>query len=248
MGNAQGTNPRLDLDHIIIWTEKDAPQVKSFEEKGFSISPTIMVHTRIGTGGRYINFYNVYLEFLYPTEQATLDPKFDKTLSPARDKWQESGESPFGVGLSMTPYDTTTFPFEGKLVQAPWMRPNTGVYFASSNIKDRYEPMVLIVPPHMARPKGKAETREDIKKKVLDEERRKQAEKSFQHAIGIETLTGLKITCTTKELSSTIKALKNVKNCQIVKGKEHLMEMTFDGNRQKKTADFRPQLPVVIHY
>ncbi len=72
---AQSTAPKLAIDHIFIWTEKGAPEISLFEEKGFALSPNVMVHTGFGTGGRYINFYNAYLEFLYLDDKATIDPK-----------------------------------------------------------------------------------------------------------------------------------------------------------------------------
>jgi hypothetical protein len=72
--------------------------------------------------------------------------------------------------------------------------------------------------------------------------------KSFNHANGVEMLTSVKVTCKAKDFSSTMKALKGIDYLQIVKGKEPLMEMTFDEHRQNKTADFRPKLPVVIKY
>ena len=35
---SQAAKRTFDLDHIIIWTEKDAPELKLFEEKGFPIA------------------------------------------------------------------------------------------------------------------------------------------------------------------------------------------------------------------
>lgn len=90
----------------------------------------------------------------------------------------------------------------------------------------------------------------DIEKNVPAEDtaRRIRAHKSFDHANGVKRLTGMKITCKAKDFSLTIKALQRIDYCQIVKGKEPLLEMTFDENRQNKTVDFRPQLPVIIKF
>jgi hypothetical protein len=251
IGNAQGTNHRFDLDHIIIWTEKDAPERRLFEEKGFTIAPLKMVHTGMGSGGRYIFLFNTLLEFVYPNEQATFHLKY-RTLLSYRNNWRKTGQSPFGLAFSMTPYDTTTIPFKTTEVKESWMRPNTSLFFATSNSTNKNEPLVLIVHPTMVWVNANTieEVRKDIEEKwpAEDEEQRINSLKSFQHANGIQKLTNVKVTCKTNEFSSTIKALENVKNCQVIKGKEHLMEMTFDANRQKKTADFRPQLPIVIKY
>ncbi len=249
---AQKTQPQFDLDHIIIWTQKGAPELGLFEEKGFSIADHKMVHTGIGTGGRYIYFFNMQIELLYADEKATFDSKFDKTLLAPRDKWQQTGECPFGLGLSMAPYDTAHIPFKTKEVKQPWMNPNTSLFFATSNSTYSYEPQVLIV--HPIEEWIKANTIEDviadIEKTIpaTRPERRKQVQKMFTHANGVQKLTGVKFTCKAKEFSSTMQALQHIEYCQIVKSKEPLMEMTFDENRQKKKIDFRPQLPVVIYY
>jgi hypothetical protein len=251
-GNAQGTRSRLEIDHIIIMTEKEAPETKLFEQNGFAVSPFGSVMKGIGAGARFINFIDVFFELLYVSEQAGLNPRFDKVMPPLRDKWRTTGASPFGLSLSIIPYDTTQIPFEAKKVQFEGMPPNTGLFFATSNLSYPQEPSVVVTHPSMTYIKPEGNTIEQITKDIeqwsADEEVRSQHRKSFQHANGVQRLTNLKITCKTKELSSTIKALANVKNCQVVKGKEHLMEITFDENRQKKTADFRPGLPIVIKY
>jgi hypothetical protein len=248
----QAAKPTFDLDHIIIWTEKGVPELKLFEEKGFTIFSRAMPHTGFGTEGRYIFFYNILLEFLYPNEKATFDPTFDRTLLTPRPKWRKTGESPFGIGLSMTPYDTANIPFHTKEVKATWMPPNTSLFFATSSSTHAYEPQVLIVHPSTNWVKATTieELRADIEKKVPAEDtaRRSDIFKTFSHANGVGKLTSLKVTCKARDFSSTMKALKGIDYLHIVKGKEPLMEMTFDENRQKKTLDFRPNLPVIIKY
>jgi hypothetical protein len=249
---AQEIKPKFDLDHLIIWTEKDAPELKLFEERGFTIASKVFLHTGFGTEGRFIRFYNILLQFMYPNEKATFDPTFNRTLLAPRANWRKTGQSPFGIGLSMTPYDTANIPFQTQEVKAPWMPPNISIFFASSSSTHTYEPGVLIVHPSInyVRANTIEEVIAAIEKKVPPEDtlQRMNALKSYQHANGVKKLTGVKITCKAKDFSSTMQALKNMDYCQIVKGKEPLLEMTFDENRQKKTADFRPQLPVIIKY
>jgi hypothetical protein len=245
---AQDTKPRFEIDHIIITTQKGAPETKTFEQNGFAISP--FAAELKGVGAKYINFYNVFLELLYVNDPLAIQPKSDTLLPPPRDKWREKGQSPFGLGLSMIPYDTTQIPIEAKKVQAEWMKPNTGIFSATSNLSHEQEPIVLVVHPSTVKPSRNTmeEIRKDIEQWTPNEATRRQFQQTFQHPNQVKKLTGLKITCKTSQLSPTIQTLKAIEDWQIVEGNEHLLEMTFDKNRQKKTVDFRPELPVIIKF
>jgi hypothetical protein len=249
---AQSTRPVFDLDHIIVWTQEGAPELKLFEEQGFTPASFVMVHNGFGTGGKYILFYNMMLEFIYTDKKATLDPQLNRALPTPRTNWRKTGASPFGFGLSMSPYDTANIPFRTKEVRAPWMQPNTSLFFATSSNTHKSEPLVLIVHSTLnwAKFNTLEEVKADIGKKVPSEDtaRRSDMLKSFTHTNGVEKLTSVKVTCKAKDFSSTMKALKDIDYLQIVKGKEPLLEMTFDEHRQNKTADFRPKLPVIINY
>jgi hypothetical protein len=94
----------------------------------------------------------------------------------------------------------------------------------------------------------KLNTLDDLEKLVSDSARRERGRKTVTHDNGIQKLTSVKITCKTKDFSSTVKAIKEIQNLILVKGKEDLLEMTFDENRQSKTIDYRPRMPVVIKY
>jgi hypothetical protein len=244
----QSARPVFDLDHLIVLTQKGAPELKLFEEQGFTPASFEMVHNGFGTGGKYILFYNMMLEFIYADEKATLDPQLNRALPALRTYWRKTGESPFGFGLSMSPYNTANIPFRTKEVRAPWMPPNTSLFFATSSSTHTREPLVLIVHPstNFVKANTLEEVKADIEKKVPPEDtaRRSGLFKSFNHTNGVEKLTSVKVTCKAKDFSSTMKALKDISYLQIVKGKEPLLEMTFDEHRQNKTADFRPKLPV----
>jgi hypothetical protein len=248
----QSARPVFDLDHLIVWTEKGAPELKLFEEQGVTPASFVMVHNGFGTGGKYILFYNMLLEFIYTDEKATLDPQLNKALPTPRTHWRKTGASPFGFVLSMSPYDTANIPFPTKEVRAPWMQPNTSLFFATSSNTHKSEPLVLIVDSSLIWEKFNTseEVKADIEKKVPSEDtaRRSDMFKSYNYTNGVEKLTSVKVTCKAKDFSSTMKAMKDIGYLQIVKGKEPLLEMTFDEHRQNKTADFRPKLPVVIKY
>jgi len=49
-------------------------------------------------------------------------------------------------------------------------------------------------------------------------------------------------------MSQTLLALKSAAGIQIKKGKEHLMEVTFDGGKCRLSKDLRPNLPLIINW
>ncbi len=45
------------LDHILIWVDKDAPEIELFKENGFT-SIISGSHSQQGTSGKYLFFLN----------------------------------------------------------------------------------------------------------------------------------------------------------------------------------------------
>jgi hypothetical protein len=240
-----GQSSRIDLDHVILWTAENAPDTSIFKNKGFMIDSRSMQHMGFGTGGRYLFFYNIYIELFYVTNDSEYQSKYEGIMDQSRPNWKQSGSSPFGLGLAQIPYDTTNFPFPVKSVQAPWMKPNSSLFIATSVYKNTAEPMALIVPPYMVHPKY-----ENIREieMLTDSVRKTRLMRSTNHPNGIRSLSHLKLTCTESFLSSTMVALNKISDCEVVTGKEHLLELTFDKHIQNKTFDFRPNLDLVIYY
>ncbi len=48
--------------------------------------------------------------------------------------------------------------------------------------------------------------------------------------------------------SAPLRAVERLGIARFVSGRDHLMEVSFDGAQQGKIADFRPELPLVFHW
>jgi Glyoxalase-like domain len=242
---SQTNAPTLSLDHIILWTKKGAPDTSLFQRSGFTLDQRTMVHTGFGTGGRYIFFYNVYIELLYVNDTVEFNTEFNHVSDSHRSMWRENAECPFGLGLGMVPYDTTKIPFAAKSLQAPWMKPNSSLFVDADSYTHPQEPMVIVVPDYLFH--RKFDTRRDIEN-LSNEANRIRLLAATAHVNGVKKLTAMKITCPAKQLSAAAAVVKNIDHVEIITGTENLMELTFDNNEQHKTSDWRPQLPVVIKY
>ena len=74
------------------------------------------------------------------------------------------------------------------------------------------------------------------------------AREFYKHPNGAKKISNIVITSPGINLKTeTIKAVNGIENLTIKSGKEHLMELYFDNNVQKKSLDLRPELPLVIH-
>ena len=58
----------------------------------------------------------------------------------------------------------------------------------------------------------------------------------------------LRIFTIAKPLSDVLRETSKAKQISIQHGPEHLMEIVFENHRRGKTADLRPELPLVIYW
>lgn len=79
-------------------------------------------------------------------------------------------------------------------------------------------------------------------------ERLKERSKTSSHRLGVSRLSNLKIVTTGKKLTPTSELLTRSGIMKVERGKAPLVELTFDGGRQNKSINLRPQLPVVLKY
>ena len=67
------------LDHILIWVDKDAPEIEFFKENGFT-SIISGSHSQQGTSGKYLFFLNFYIELLYISDNSEACENIDGSI------------------------------------------------------------------------------------------------------------------------------------------------------------------------
>jgi hypothetical protein len=71
----------------------------------------------------------------------------------------------------------------------------------------------------------------------------------FQHAAGFNELTRAEIVSPHADNDSTeLRALSDANLVKLREGAEYLLELGFDGEPHRKQRDFRPFLPLVLHW
>lgn len=228
----------LQLDHIFIWVNKDAPEIEIFKNAGFT-SIISGEHKGQGTAGKYIFFLNFYIELLYISDQTEAVNNLDNFGCNyiERSQWCQNKSSFLGIGLKMTSFDQNNIPFSYKEYNSGWMR-DKGLLMATNN-ENLSDPLVFILYPNMVYPNYNS-----IEEMVIDDKPNDFKENHI-HKNGIKTLTSYKIVTTST--SEIVKKLAD-NGINIVKGEVEKLELTFDNNLNNKEIDFNPDFPVVIKY
>src|SRR5262245_25204783 len=141
----------LELDHILIWVTKGAPEAKALEDAGLQILGETSRHIGQGTASRVFVFENTYVELIWIDDEQAASRNAARTGIDmgVRANWKQSGASPFGIGLHRLSGATKAIPFPTIEYWAEWMKANTSIQFAQviSNYK---EPMYFVVPDYLA--------------------------------------------------------------------------------------------------
>lgn len=218
----------LEIDHVYIMVTPDAPEAAYLQSQGLFLLEDIMHHEGQGTASCIFLFKNMYLELAWVHDremmlQKSAESGFEIVLS---EPWQETGASPFGVGLRYTG-DARTLPFPTKRYHAEWMPPSEQIDIIPNT--SATEPAYFILSDglkHLEPP-----------------------EEESTHPLGLQNLTHLAITVTSSIMPGPVtEFLTSNGVLQIKEGATPLMELTFDGGTHGETVDCRSTLPVMIYY
>ncbi len=92
----------MELDHLVVFTTADAPEVASLEALG--LTPTYRrTHAGQGTANVCFCFENAYLEVLWVTNEAeTRSAPVARLQLAARAQWRTAATNPFGIAWRPT--------------------------------------------------------------------------------------------------------------------------------------------------
>ncbi len=237
----------IAMDHVFIWVSKDAPESSDLENLGLTRDPEVYRHVGQGTSSRVFWFEGLYLELIWPEDKglATIKVREMGTeLTQRTTSAKPPGNSPFGVGLVLTPSAHDKPPFEAISYHAKWMDELLGVgsslQMAKSN-KNAAEPIFFIVPANMAAPTPDALPNLFKNEPFLV--------KNYTHALGVKQVTGVRFVITDdKPWCKAASLLVSHDLAEFENGEAPLLELTFDHSKQGKKADLRPRLPLILSY
>jgi len=238
----------LEVDHFNIWVNNPQKAKQKLINAGFTAEPDSLsaIHHGQGTSGRYFRFLNGYLELIFVHNQQEFlqnskqNPSMDFV---ERSNFKENGASPFSIALKLKEYKIDNIPFQTIKYQQKWMGSNHAIYASKSSKINLQEPSVFVVYPDIE--SGTFKSMSDLENFPTENDFWKTF---FKHPNGAEKITTISITSRNINLNSkAIQTLNHIKEVRVKNGENYLLELFFDNNKQKKTIDLRPELPIIVY-
>jgi len=209
------------LDHFFILTEPGAPQGELLLELGL-VEGSRNDHPGQGTANRRFFFRNAMLELLYVRDAVEASSGRAKKFR-FIERVDDSRYCPFGLILR-APDESTEPPFPGWRDYPDYFGPD--IYFhvgANSDILE--EPLCVVmpssIPPQTSQPRSPEP---------------------------YTTVTDLRIDMPVIRPSQVLRAMEEIDGISVRLGLPHCMEVVFNRRSQKSSRDFRPDLPLIIHW
>jgi len=210
----------LELDHVFILVEPEAKVADLLVSLGVKESFN-RVHEGQGTSNRRFVFSNGMLEFLWlrDAKEANDGPGRDLVF---QQRSENPEASPFGIILHRKDNSNLNMPFAGWRYQPDYFKPPMS-FHVGGNSSDLLEPLCIYAP--FIEPVIRT-----IEKGTLT---------SISH---------VKIYTTTDTLSDVLAIADTADRLSIAQSDQHLMEITFDEKECALSKDFRPEIPLIIHW
>ena len=210
----------LELDHVFILVEPEAKVADLLVSLGMEESFS-RDHEGQGTSNRRFVFSNGMLEFLWVRDanEANRGPGRDLIF---QQRSESSDASPFGIILHRKDNSNLEMPFTGWMYQPDYFKPPMSFHIGM-NSSNLLEPLCIYVP-------------------FIEPEVREVDKGTFK------SLSHVKIHTTTAKLSDVLTIVNTADGLSITHANQHLMEITFDEKKCGLTKDFRPEIPLIIHW
>lgn len=233
--------PRLRLDHIWIMVSPGAPERAALEKAGFQIAPTTNRHDGQGTASITVEFENGFLELMWPDSTVPVAPGYERVVEKFRQRmlWRSSGWCPIGIGMRQTGSAKAELPFPTWSAAPEWLPAGSAIEMLTPR-DDTKSPSLFISPKEL----------------LMDEAAIVKAIHSgspqasmYRHPNGVHRVTAMRLLSPkTYQPIEPLTYLEKLKVFDSGQSNAWLVELTFDGGQKQKTADLRPQLPLVVRY
>jgi hypothetical protein len=232
LGPAKAQSP-IEFDHVWIMVAPNAPERAALERAGFEISPDINRHDGQGTASITVEFENAFLELMWPDSTVAVKPGLERAAEKfkLRMQWRSSGWCPIGIGFRRTAASHDAFPFPVWSVTAPWLPPGSAIEMLTPR-EDTTSPSLFISP-----------------RALSDKNEQAVRAARFHHVVGVHQITAVSLIAPKKyRRIEPLSYLNRMHILGVDQGDEWAVELTFDGGKNGKSRDLRPDLPLAIRY
>ncbi len=220
----------IEIDHFFICASHGAPEAEGLIAFGLT-EGTPNQHPGQGTANRRFFFRNIMLELLWVDDAAEAQGESVRRTQ-LWERWSTRNiqASPFGICLRPTDRENAAAPFPAWEYRPPYLPGTRVVHLAADTPLS--EPMWFYLGFGRRPDSAPIEKRQPL-----------------DHPIGFQEVTGVRVTNPAPQpLSTTGRAVMETGLVSVQPGKEHLLEIVFDGYQKGCRADFRPHLPLVFRW
>jgi hypothetical protein len=212
----------LELHHFFILVKPGAEVAELLLSIGMH-EGTRNKHEGQGTSNRRFNFSNGTLELLWihDEEEALNGPGRGMCLA---ERARNKKACPFGIIVNRKDNSSLEMPFEGWKYQPVYFTP-PWAFHIGANSKNLIEPLCVYMPfiePGMS--SGSTENRD------------------------MGAISKVKVYTPAEPMSKVLSIMNTADRISIEHGNTHLMEVTFDDNKAGLSKDFRPDIPLIVHW
>ena len=230
---AAGSGPGIELDHAWIMVSQDAPERAALEQVGFQISKDVNHHEGTGTSSITVEFENTYLELMWSDPKVPVAHEMERAAEKYRQRtlWRTSGWCPIGIGFRRTTASNEPLPFPTWTWTADWMPKGSAMEMLTPR-DDTRSPALFIEPRSLADP--------------VEQEARAA---HYHHLNGVRRISAIRlISPKTYQSIASLTYLEEQQLLSVKQGDQWILEVTFDGGKEKKSGDLRPDLPLIVRY
>lgn len=218
----------MEIDHIFLRTQSGAPEATRLLQLGLT-EGSANQHAGQGTANRRFFFENAFIELLWIADATEVhSPVSAPTQLARRLNLADPLASPFGICLRPSAGERTA-PFPSWPYRPAYLPAGMQVEIASD--ARLCEPMWFFLAQAVAPAQTVAARRQPL-----------------QHALGLRSLSAIRITvASTEDWSTAAQAARASTGLTLQHGTAHLLELTFDQGRLGRSFDLRPALPLILH-
>ncbi len=216
--------------NLFVCTAVEAPEAERLITFGLTEGASNK-HPGQGTANRRFFFRNAMLELLWVHDaaEAQSDP-IRRTQLWERWSGRNSGASPFGICVRPVSAESVDVSFPAWEYRPPYLPDSVVIHVGEDT--PITEPMWFYVSFSRRHDSKQAEERQPLK-----------------HPIGFQEITGVQLTSPSAQPLSAV--AQTVLRSGLISsrcGSEYLIELSFDGNQQGRSTNFRPFLPLMFHW
>ncbi|AKU95703.1 hypothetical protein AKJ09_02367 [Labilithrix luteola] len=218
------------LDHVFVFARPGGPEATALAALELTDGGG-KTHLGQGTANRCFFFQNAFLELIWVhDEQEARSAAIATTGLWERSQYRQTGACPFGICLRAAGPENSAPPFETWGYRPPYVP--TGSEIPVAVAASFAEPLLFLQRPRTSEGPAAAPARE-----------------SENHANGIRAIRKMHITLTDgATLTPAVREVERLGIVTFTQGPEPLMELVFDEATQGRTADLRPDLPLLLRW